>query len=53
MQCCGARAESRGAEIKLPPRAGAEITNCGTATSSCSFPVYYRLEEVLKEKNYG
>ncbi len=28
-QCCGTGAESRGAEIKLPPEAGAEITNCG------------------------
>jgi hypothetical protein len=25
-QCCGAGAESRGAEIELPPGAGAEIT---------------------------
>jgi hypothetical protein len=34
-QCCGA--ESRGAEIKLPPGAGAEITNCGSGSSSGSF----------------
>ncbi len=30
-------AESRGAEIKLPPGSGAEITNCGSGSSSCSF----------------
>jgi hypothetical protein len=29
-QYCGAGAESRRAEIKLPPRAGAEMTNCGS-----------------------
>jgi hypothetical protein len=29
-QCCGT--ESRGAEIKLPPGAGAEITNCGSGS---------------------
>jgi hypothetical protein len=28
-QCCGAGAESREAEIKLPPGARAEIMNCG------------------------
>ncbi len=27
-QCCKAGAEIRGAEIKWPPGAGAEITNC-------------------------
>ncbi len=27
-QCWGAGAEGRGAEIKLPPGPGAEITNC-------------------------
>jgi hypothetical protein len=34
MQCCGAGAGNRGAEIKLPPgaRAGAEITNCGSSS---------------------
>ncbi len=35
IQCCAAGAESRGTEIKLPPRAGAEITNCGSG--SCLF----------------
>jgi hypothetical protein len=29
-QCCGAGVVSRGAKIKFPPRAGAEITNCGS-----------------------
>jgi hypothetical protein len=29
-QCCGAGADSRGAEIKLPPGAG--ITNCGSGS---------------------
>ncbi len=38
-QCWGVRAESRGAEIKLSPGAGAgaEITNCGSGSSSGSF----------------
>ena len=31
-QCCGAGAESRGAEIKLPSGAGAEITNWGSGS---------------------
>jgi hypothetical protein len=33
-QCCGGRAEakSRGAEIKLPPGAGAKIKNCGSVS---------------------
>ncbi len=31
-QCCGAGAESRGAKIKLPHGAGAEITNCGSGS---------------------
>jgi hypothetical protein len=29
---CGTGAESRGAEIKLPPGAGAEITNSGSGS---------------------
>ena len=37
-------AESRGAEIKLPPGAGAEITNCGSSSGSD------RLEEILFKK---
>jgi hypothetical protein len=28
-QCCGAGADSQGAEIRLPPGAGAEIMHCG------------------------
>ena len=32
-QRCGAGAESRRAEIKLAPGAGAEITNCGSSGS--------------------
>ncbi len=36
-QCCGAGAESRGAEIKLPPGAGAEITNWGPGSGFGSF----------------
>ncbi len=35
--CCGAGAASRGAETKLPPRAGAEITNCTSGSSSFQF----------------
>jgi hypothetical protein len=31
------RSRSRGAEIKLPPGAGGEITNCGSGSSSGSF----------------
>jgi hypothetical protein len=31
-KCCGAGAESRGAEIKLPPVAGAEITHLGSGS---------------------
>ena len=31
-QCCGAGAESRGAEIKLPTVAVDEITNCGSGS---------------------
>jgi hypothetical protein len=40
-QCCGARAESQGAEIKLPPGAGAgaEITNFA-APASAPAPFY-------------
>jgi hypothetical protein len=37
-QNCGrAGAESRGAEIKLPPGAGAEIANCGSGSGSFLF----------------
>jgi hypothetical protein len=41
------QSRSQGAEIKLPPGAGAgaEITNCG---SSSSIPIYQRLTEILK-----
>jgi hypothetical protein len=34
IQCCGAGAESGGANIELPPRADAEITNCGFSFGS-------------------
>ncbi len=49
-QCCGAgaRGESRGAENKLPPGAGAEVTTCGSG----SF-LFIRLEKKFIEKNYG
>jgi hypothetical protein len=38
-QCfrAGGRAESRGAEIKSTPRAGAEITNSGSGSNFGSF----------------
>ncbi len=36
-QCFGAGAESRGAEIKLPPGARVEITNRGSAPSPTPF----------------
>jgi hypothetical protein len=59
-QRCGAGAESRGAEIKLPPGAGAEITNCGSgsgfSSGSGSFLVikdskkFYRKKSWLQEK---
>jgi hypothetical protein len=42
-QCCGARAKRRGAEIKLPPEAGAEIKNFGSG----SFLFTHKLEEML------
>ncbi len=35
-QCFGDGAESRGAEIKLPPGDGAGITYCGSGSSSGS-----------------
>jgi hypothetical protein len=43
-QCCGAGAESRGAEIKLPPGAGvgAKVTNYGSG----SFLLTTGLEEI-------
>jgi hypothetical protein len=36
-QCCGAGAESQGAEINCPPGAGAEIMNCGSGFGSFPF----------------
>jgi hypothetical protein len=44
-QCCGT-----GAEIKLPPGAGAEITNCGSGSSSGSFLIIKDLKEILLTK---
>ncbi len=43
-QCCGAGAESRGAEIKLPPGAGAEIMNRGFGS--------FLFEEILLKQTY-
>jgi hypothetical protein len=40
-------AESRGAEIKLPPGAGAEITNCGSGFRSSSGSFLF-IEDVNK-----
>jgi hypothetical protein len=36
LQCCGAGAESRGAEFKLPSGAGAKTTNGGSGSNSGS-----------------
>jgi hypothetical protein len=47
-QCCGAGADSRGAKIKLPLGAGAEITNCG----SSSFLFMTDLKKFYR-KNHG
>jgi hypothetical protein len=51
-QCCGAGAESRGAEIKLPPEAEAEITNCGSGSSSGSFLFITDLKKFYR-KSHG
>jgi hypothetical protein len=54
-QCCGAGAgaDSRGAEIKLPPGAGAEITNFGSGsflfTGTTDFKKFYRKIMVPEE----
>ncbi len=47
--CCGA--ESRGAKIKLPPGAGAEITNCGSGSFlfTTDFKKLYCKEMVAEE----
>jgi hypothetical protein len=44
-QCCGAGAESRGAEITLPTGAGAEIKNCGSGSYlfTTDSKKYYRI----------
>ncbi len=49
LQCCGAGAESRGAEIKLPPEARAEITNCGSG----SILFTTDLKKFFMEHNHG
>ncbi len=36
-QCCGAGAQSRGAEIKLPPGAGAELRIAASASAPAPF----------------
>jgi hypothetical protein len=36
------RSRSRGAEIKFPPGAGAEITNCGFGSSSGSYFLFIK-----------
>ncbi len=43
-QCWGAGAEGRGAKIALPPRAGAEITNCGSG----SFLPFFLIKDLKK-----
>jgi hypothetical protein len=40
-QCCGAKKQCWGTKIKLPPGAGAEITNCGSVFSSSSSPFLF------------
>ncbi len=47
LQSCGA--ESRGAEIKLPPEAGAEITNCGPGSIK-DLEKFYRKKSWLLKK---
>jgi hypothetical protein len=52
--CCGVGTESQGAEIKLPPAAGAKITNCGSG--SCFFlfftdqKIFYRKKSCSLKK---
>jgi hypothetical protein len=53
MPCCGAGAESRGPEIKLPPGAragaGAKITNCG----SYSFLFITDMKKLYRKKPWS
>jgi hypothetical protein len=45
---CGAGALSRGAEIEMPPGAGAEITNCGSG----SFLFITDLKKFIEKKSW-
>jgi hypothetical protein len=51
-QCCGAGAESRGAVIKLPPGAGAEIMNYGSGNGFGSFLFIEELNNMIEKNDY-